>query len=143
MTRRYKSVRKMVLSKTLQAKNHANTNSRRQAQSLRLAGDKFGVTWHIVPKQLRSLVSDPDRAKAVRVMQAMMQMSKVDIAQLQRVADAPSRCALIKQSVVIYYANHSRSSVMPLNELRFIVAVAQQLNFRRAAEQCFISQPAL
>jgi LysR family transcriptional regulator, hydrogen peroxide-inducible genes activator len=32
---------------------------------------------------------------------------------------------------------------MTLNELRFIVAVAQQLNFRRAAEQCFISQPAL
>lgn len=32
---------------------------------------------------------------------------------------------------------------MTLNELRFIVAVAQQRNFRRAAEQCFISQPAL
>jgi len=32
---------------------------------------------------------------------------------------------------------------MTLNELRFIVAVAQQKNFRRAAEQCFISQPAL
>ncbi|BCK86451.1 hydrogen peroxide-inducible genes activator [Sideroxyarcus emersonii] len=32
---------------------------------------------------------------------------------------------------------------MTLNELRFIVAVAQELNFRRAAEKCFISQPAL
>lgn len=32
---------------------------------------------------------------------------------------------------------------MTLNELRFIVAVAQQRNFRRAAEHCFISQPAL
>ncbi len=32
---------------------------------------------------------------------------------------------------------------MTLNELRFIVAVAQERNFRRAAERCFISQPAL
>ncbi len=32
---------------------------------------------------------------------------------------------------------------MTLNELRFIVAVAQELNFRRAAEKSFISQPAL
>ncbi len=32
---------------------------------------------------------------------------------------------------------------MNLNELRYIVAVAQQLNFRRAAERCFVSQPAL
>ena len=32
---------------------------------------------------------------------------------------------------------------MTLNELRFIVAVAQERNFRRAAEKCFISQPAL
>ncbi|PIU17328.1 MAG: LysR family transcriptional regulator, partial [Gallionellales bacterium CG08_land_8_20_14_0_20_59_87] len=32
---------------------------------------------------------------------------------------------------------------MTLNELRFIVAVAQERNFRRAAEKSFISQPAL
>ena len=32
---------------------------------------------------------------------------------------------------------------MTLNEFRFIVAVAQERNFRRAAEKCFISQPAL
>lgn len=32
---------------------------------------------------------------------------------------------------------------MNLNELRYIVAVAQELNFRRAAERCFVSQPAL
>lgn len=33
--------------------------------------------------------------------------------------------------------------MMNLNELRYIVAVAQELNFRRAAERCFVSQPAL
>ncbi len=32
---------------------------------------------------------------------------------------------------------------MTLNELRYVVAVAQERNFRRAAENCFISQPAL
>ena len=50
--------------------------------------DKFGVTWQIVPKQLGQLLSDPDPVKAGRVMQAMMQMGKIDIAALQRAYDA-------------------------------------------------------
>jgi predicted 3-demethylubiquinone-9 3-methyltransferase (glyoxalase superfamily) len=50
--------------------------------------DKFGVTWQIVPKQLGQLLSGPDPVKAGRVMQAMMQMSKIDIAGLQRAYDA-------------------------------------------------------
>jgi predicted 3-demethylubiquinone-9 3-methyltransferase (glyoxalase superfamily) len=50
--------------------------------------DKFGMTWQIVPKQLGELLSDPDPVKAGRVMQAMMQMSKIDIAGLQRAYDA-------------------------------------------------------
>jgi predicted 3-demethylubiquinone-9 3-methyltransferase (glyoxalase superfamily) len=50
--------------------------------------DKFGVTWQIVPKQLGQLLSDPDPVKAGRVMQAMMQMSKIDIAGLQRASNA-------------------------------------------------------
>lgn len=49
--------------------------------------DKFGVSWQIVPKQLGQLLSDPDPAKAGRVMQAMLEMSKIDIAELQRVYD--------------------------------------------------------
>lgn len=49
--------------------------------------DKFGVTWQIVPKQLGELLSNPDPVRAGRVMQAMMQMQKIDIAGLQRACD--------------------------------------------------------
>lgn len=49
--------------------------------------DKFGVTWQIVPKQLVQLMSDPDPARAGRVMQAILKMQKIDIATLQRAAD--------------------------------------------------------
>lgn len=50
--------------------------------------DKFGVTWQIVPRQLGQLLSDPDPAKAGRVMQAMMKMKKIIIADLERAANA-------------------------------------------------------
>ena len=46
--------------------------------------DKFGVSWQIVPNVLIELLSDTDPAKAGRVMQAMMQMTKIDIAMLKR-----------------------------------------------------------
>lgn len=50
--------------------------------------DKFGVSWQIVPNALIELLSDPDPVKAGRVMQAMMQMTKIDIAALQRAYEA-------------------------------------------------------
>jgi predicted 3-demethylubiquinone-9 3-methyltransferase (glyoxalase superfamily) len=49
--------------------------------------DKFGVTWQIVPSRLPELLSHPDPVKAGRVMQAMLQMRKIDIAALQRAAN--------------------------------------------------------
>jgi predicted 3-demethylubiquinone-9 3-methyltransferase (glyoxalase superfamily) len=45
--------------------------------------DKFGLSWQIVPTRLNELLSDPDREKANRVMQAMLQMSKIDVAALE------------------------------------------------------------
>jgi predicted 3-demethylubiquinone-9 3-methyltransferase (glyoxalase superfamily) len=48
--------------------------------------DRFGVSWQIVPKVLGELVSDPDQAKAQRVMAAMLKMGKIEIAELERAA---------------------------------------------------------
>ena len=45
--------------------------------------DKFGLSWQIVPPILGKLLSDPDREKAGRAMQAMMKMKKIIIADLQ------------------------------------------------------------
>lgn len=46
--------------------------------------DRYGVPWQIVPKVLPEMLADPDPEKAQRVMQAMFQMVKLDIATLQR-----------------------------------------------------------
>lgn len=50
--------------------------------------DKFGLWWQVVPTILDELMSDPDQEKAGRVMQAMLQMDKIDIEPLKRAADA-------------------------------------------------------
>jgi len=49
--------------------------------------DRFGVSWQIVPSVLNELLRDPDGEKANRVMQAMLQMVKLDIAALQRASE--------------------------------------------------------
>jgi predicted 3-demethylubiquinone-9 3-methyltransferase (glyoxalase superfamily) len=49
--------------------------------------DKFGLSWQIIPTTLGKLLHDKDPAKAHRVMQAMLQMTKIDIAGLQRAYD--------------------------------------------------------
>jgi predicted 3-demethylubiquinone-9 3-methyltransferase (glyoxalase superfamily) len=46
--------------------------------------DKYGLSWQIIPTTLMKLMSDPDREKAGRVMQAMLQMKKIDIAKLKQ-----------------------------------------------------------
>ena len=50
--------------------------------------DKFGLHWQVTPVMLPQLLSDPDKAKAGRVMQAMMKMIKLDIGALKAAADA-------------------------------------------------------
>ena len=46
--------------------------------------DKFGLWWQVVPTILSRLMADKDPQKAQRVMEAMLQMDKIDIEPLQR-----------------------------------------------------------
>ncbi|WP_328773736.1 VOC family protein [Streptomyces sp. NBC_00286] len=46
--------------------------------------DKFGVSWQVVPTRFLELIGDPDEEKAARAMEAMMKMSKLDIATLEK-----------------------------------------------------------
>jgi predicted 3-demethylubiquinone-9 3-methyltransferase (glyoxalase superfamily) len=49
--------------------------------------DKYGLSWQIIPTILGKLLRDKDPAKAQRVMQAMLQMRKIDIARLKQAYD--------------------------------------------------------
>ncbi len=49
--------------------------------------DRFGLSWQIVPKAFMQMMSSGDGARVARVTQAMMTMSKLDIAALQRAYD--------------------------------------------------------
>lgn len=46
--------------------------------------DKYGLSWQIIPTILGNLMQDEDEAKAHRVMQALLQMKKIEIAELLR-----------------------------------------------------------
>jgi len=48
--------------------------------------DRYGVSWQVVPEILPRLLNDPDKAKAARVMKAMMQMVKIDVAKIEEAA---------------------------------------------------------
>jgi predicted 3-demethylubiquinone-9 3-methyltransferase (glyoxalase superfamily) len=49
--------------------------------------DRFGVSWQIIPRQLGEMLGDPDVERARRAMEAMLRMSKIDIAALRRAFD--------------------------------------------------------
>ena len=49
--------------------------------------DRFGLSWQIVPVVLIELLSDPDPEKSRRVMQAMLQMTKLDSAKLRQASE--------------------------------------------------------
>jgi predicted 3-demethylubiquinone-9 3-methyltransferase (glyoxalase superfamily) len=49
--------------------------------------DKFGLSWQIIPNTLGRMLSDKDAAKSKRVMDAMLQMSKIDLKELQQAYD--------------------------------------------------------
>jgi predicted 3-demethylubiquinone-9 3-methyltransferase (glyoxalase superfamily) len=51
--------------------------------------DKYGLSWQVIPRVLPQMLGDKDREKAARVMKAMLQMKKIDIAELQRAYGQP------------------------------------------------------
>ncbi|HZP70184.1 MAG TPA: VOC family protein [Pseudolabrys sp.] len=46
--------------------------------------DKFGLSWQVVPRAIPRMMSDPDREKSARVMNAFMKMKKLDMATIER-----------------------------------------------------------
>ncbi len=56
--------------------------------------DRYGVSWQIVPSRMYELIADPDPERAQRAIAAMLQMGKIEIADLERAAAgvaAPAR----------------------------------------------------
>jgi predicted 3-demethylubiquinone-9 3-methyltransferase (glyoxalase superfamily) len=49
--------------------------------------DRYGLSWQVVPTGMDELFADPDKSKAERAMKAMLEMKKIDIAELQRAAE--------------------------------------------------------
>lgn len=49
--------------------------------------DKYGLSWQIIPTALGKMLQDKDPQKAQRVMQAMLQMKKIDISKLKQAYD--------------------------------------------------------
>ncbi len=49
--------------------------------------DRFGLSWQIVPRQLNEMLQDPDKHRARRAMEAMLQMGKIDVDTLRRAFD--------------------------------------------------------
>ena len=50
--------------------------------------DRYGLSWQIIPRRLNELIVDPDRDRAKRAFDAMLKMVKIDIAEIERAADA-------------------------------------------------------
>jgi predicted 3-demethylubiquinone-9 3-methyltransferase (glyoxalase superfamily) len=46
------------------------------------------LSWQIVPRRLGELDNDPDPERALRAMEAMLWMGKIEVAELERAADA-------------------------------------------------------
>lgn len=55
-----------------------------EAEQCSWVKDRYGLSWQIVPRVLIERMNDPDTAKAKRVMEAMMDMKRIDIAAIER-----------------------------------------------------------
>ena len=64
--------------------NKLTAGGDKQAQQCGWLKDKYGLSWQVVPTVLVEMMKDPDKEKAGRVMEALLQMKKLDIAELER-----------------------------------------------------------
>jgi len=64
--------------------NKLTVGGDKQAQQCGWLKDKYGLSWQVVPAVLVEMMKDPDKEKAGRVMEALLQMKKLDIAELER-----------------------------------------------------------
>lgn len=55
-----------------------------EAEACGWCKDKFGLSWQIIPKRLIELMEDPDPEKAGRVQDAIMEMKKIVVADLEK-----------------------------------------------------------
>jgi len=55
-----------------------------RAQQCGWLKDRFGLSWQVVPRRMTEMFASPDRAAAERAMKAMLDMTKIDIAELER-----------------------------------------------------------
>jgi predicted 3-demethylubiquinone-9 3-methyltransferase (glyoxalase superfamily) len=58
-----------------------------KAQQCGWLKDKYGLSWQVVPAVLIQMMSDPDKERSGRVMEAMLQMKRFDIAALERASE--------------------------------------------------------
>jgi predicted 3-demethylubiquinone-9 3-methyltransferase (glyoxalase superfamily) len=49
--------------------------------------DRYGLSWQVVPTGMEELFADPDQSRAQRAMEAMLGMTKLDVAALRDAAD--------------------------------------------------------
>lgn len=59
-------------------------SAHKEAEQCGWLQDKFGLSWQIVPRALGALMGGADPARSQRVMQAMLQMKKLDVAALEK-----------------------------------------------------------
>ncbi len=55
-----------------------------EAEQCSWVKDRYGLSWQIAPRVLIQYMGDPDPARAKRVMEAMMEMKRIDIAAIER-----------------------------------------------------------
>ena len=64
--------------------NKLSEGGDKSAQQCGWLKDKYGLSWQVVPTVLVELMSDPDKEKSGRAMEAMLKMKKLDIAELKQ-----------------------------------------------------------